>query len=85
MNSDFYVDNISSVTVEGPVVTVDFSRLVVDPSDKDKRVLDKRASITVTLQNFVQMVNMMNQTVKQMSDRSKEKNVKKKEPKSIKT
>ena len=85
MNSDFYVDNISSVTVEGPVVTVDFSRLVVDPSDKDKRVLDKRASITVTLQNFVQMVNMMNQTVKQMSDRSKEKNKKKEEPKSVKT
>lgn len=71
MNSEFYVDKVSSVSVEGPVVSLDFSRLVANPSDKEKRLLDKKVSVTLTLQNFVQMVNMLNQTVKQMSERSK--------------
>jgi hypothetical protein len=71
MHSEYYVDKISSVSVEGPVVSLDFGRLVPDPLDNKKRNSDKKVSVTLTVQNFVQMVNMLNQTVKQMSDRAK--------------
>ena len=71
MSSEFYIDKVFSVAVEGPVVSVDFGRLMPNPQDNKKRVLDKKVSVTLTVQNFVQMVNMLNQTVKQMSDRAK--------------
>lgn len=74
MNTDeYYIDRISNVSVQGQVISIDFGRLVPSTEDKKTFALEDRVTIILTGQNFVSLVSTLNESVKVMADRQKNK------------
>ena len=73
MAKEYYVDRIGNLSVQGPVVSIDFGRMMNSPesNNKESMALDKRLTVTMTGQNFVNMVNTQNNSVKAMAERAK--------------
>ena len=73
MTKEYYVDRIGNISVQGPVVSIDFGRMINSPENnkKESMALDKRLTVTMTGQNFVNMVNALNNSVKTMAERAK--------------
>jgi hypothetical protein len=73
MTKEYYVDRIGNISVQGPVVSIDLGRMVSthDSNKNESLTLDKRLTVTMTGQNFVNMVNALNNSVKTMAERAK--------------
>ena len=74
MTPEYFIDRIGNISVQGPVVSLDLGRMVVSDEDKKTFNFEKRATITLTGQNFINLVNSLNQTVKTISERQKKNN-----------
>jgi len=69
MATEYFIDRISNVSVQGPIVSVDLGRLVSEAQDKNSFKLDKRLTITLTGQNFISLVKTLNESLKAIADR----------------
>ena len=72
MTREYFIDRIGNISVQGSVVSIDLSRMVPstgENSEKDAFSLEKKLTVTLTGQNFVALVNSLNQTVKAISER----------------
>jgi hypothetical protein len=73
MIPEYFIDRIGNISVQGPVVSLDLGRMVPSQADKKTYDFEKRATITLTGQNFLALVNSLNQTVKAISEKEKAK------------
>ena len=71
MKKEYFIDRISNVSVQGPVVSVDLGRMISEGDSKDTFTLDPRLTVTMTGSNFIALVNTLNNTVKAISERQK--------------
>lgn len=71
MTKEYYVDRIGNVSVQGSVISIDLSRIVNSENGSGESSLEKKLTVTLTGQNFMNMVNMLNNTVKTISERQK--------------
>jgi hypothetical protein len=72
MTNEYYIDRIGNISVQGPVVSIDLGRMMPTPENNNESVtLDKRLTVTMTGQNFINMVNALNNSVKTMAERAK--------------
>ena len=67
MIPEYFIDKIGNISVQGPVISFDLGRMVVSQSDNKTYDFKKRAAVTLTGQNFLALVNSLNQTVKAIS------------------
>ena len=72
MSNEYFIDRISNVSVQGSVISIDLARMVPKEQDKKEFQLEKRLTITLTGQNFIQFVNTLNESVKAIADRQKD-------------
>jgi hypothetical protein len=69
--NEIYIDRISNISIQGPVVSLDFARAV--PISGVKEVdFEAKVKITLTIQNFMTLINTLNQTAQAISKKSKE-------------
>ena len=73
MIPEYFIDRIGNISVQGPVVSLDLGRMVLSQTDKKPYAFENRATITLTGQNFLALVNSLNQTVKAISEKEKTK------------
>ena len=73
MIPEYFIDKIGNISVQGPVISFDLGRMVVSQSDNKTYDFKKRAAVTLTGQNFLALVNSLNQTVKAISEKEKSK------------
>lgn len=74
MIPEYFIDRVGNISVQGSVVSIDLARMVPnnsESSEKDSFALEKKLTVTLTGQNFITLVNALNQTVKAISDRQK--------------
>ena len=72
MTQEYFIDRIGNISVQGSVISIDLSRMVPstgEGSEKDAFSLEKKLTVTLTGQNFIALVNSLNQTVKAISER----------------
>jgi hypothetical protein len=72
MIPEYFIDKIGNISVQGSVVSLDLCRMVpnsVEGAEKDAFSLEKKLTVTLTGQNFIALVNSLNQTVKAISER----------------
>ena len=74
MSNEYFIDRISNVSVQGPVVSIDLGRMVSDSTDKKSFKLEDRVTLTLTGQNFVSLVSTLNETVKAIAKRQNHEN-----------
>ena len=72
MAKEYFIDRIGNISVQGPVVCIDMGRMVASQSGDEATKLENRLTITMTGQNFVNLVNTLNGTVKAISERHRE-------------
>jgi hypothetical protein len=72
MLKEYYIDRIGNISVQGSVVSMDMSRMVSSDENENNINYEKKLTVTMTGQNFLNMVNMLNNTVKTISERQKE-------------
>jgi hypothetical protein len=71
MVPEYFIDRIENISVQGPVVSLDLGRMVASQTDKKTYTFEKRATVTLTGQNFLALVKGLNQTVKAISEKEK--------------
>ena len=73
MSKEYFVDQISNLSVQGSVICIDLGRRLPPQKEGELGELEKRLTVTMTGQNFVNFVKALNGTVKAISERHKEK------------
>ena len=71
MVTEYFVDRVSNVSVQGSVVSIDLGRLVPKSEDKKSFLLENRVTVTLTGQNFLSFVKTLNESVKAIAERQK--------------
>ena len=69
MKKEYFVDRLSNIRIQGPIVSLDLGRLKPDVGKKDEYKVADRLTITLTGQNFIALVTSLNRTVKAMVER----------------
>ena len=72
MAKEYFIDRIGNISVQGPVVCIDMGRMVASQSGDEAAKVENRLTITMTGQNFMNLVKTLNGTVKAISERHKE-------------
>ena len=73
MTTEYFIDRISNVSVQGSVISIDLGRLIPKAEDKKTFTLEDRVTITLTGQNFISLVTTLNESVKAIAERQKNK------------
>ena len=70
MSTEYFVDKISNINVQGSVISFDLNRIVrtKQGADTDSFALEKRLTVTMTGNNFISFVKNLNHSVKAISD-----------------
>jgi hypothetical protein len=58
---EIFFDKISSISIQGPVTSIDLARALSDNKTKEV-VYEKKITITLTTQNLMGFINTLNQT-----------------------
>ena len=69
MTKEFYIDGIGNISVQGPVVTLTMTR-AQQGSKVEEGKEDEVLYLTMTGQNLLKITNILNNTIKRLSQRS---------------
>ena len=69
MTKEFYIDGIGNISVQGPVVTLTMTR-VQQGSKVEEGKEEEVLHLTMTGQNLLKITNILNNTIKRLSQRS---------------
>ncbi len=69
MTKEFYIDGIGNISVQGPVVTLTMTR-VQQGSKVEQGKEEEVLHLTMTGQNLLKITNILNNTIKRLSQRS---------------
>ena len=69
MTKEFYIDGIGNISVQGPVVTLTMTR-AQQGSKVEEGKEDEVLHLTMTGQNLLKITNILNNTIKRLSQRS---------------
>lgn len=68
---EIYIDRISNINIQGPIVSLDFARSKSNTETKEIE-FDPKIKLTLTTQNFMALVTTLNQTAQAISEKIKE-------------
>ena len=71
MTQEVYVDGIGNISVQGPVVTLTFIRVPQGAGTEGQKD-EEKVNLTMTGQNLLKITNILNNTIKRISERSRE-------------
>ena len=71
MTQEVYVDGIGNISVQGPVVTLTFVRAPQGAGTGGQKE-EEKVNLTMTGQNLLKITNILNNTIKRISERSRE-------------
>ena len=69
MTKEFYIDGIGNISVQGPVVTLTMTR-AQQGSKVEEGKEEEVLHLTMTGQNLLKITNILNNTIKRLSQRS---------------
>ena len=69
MTKEFFIDGIGNISVQGPVVTLTMTR-AKQGSKVEEGKEDEVLHLTMTGQNLLKITNILNNTIKRLSQRS---------------
>ena len=69
MTKEFYIDGIGNISVQGPVVTLTMTRAQQGTKVEEAKE-DEVLHLTMTGQNLLKITNILNNTIKRLSQRS---------------
>ena len=69
MRKEVYIDSIGNISVQGPVVTLTMTR-ETQGSNSDGNQSEEVLHLTMTGQNLIKITNILNNTLKRLSQRS---------------
>ena len=69
MTKEIYIDGIGNISVQGPVVTLTMTR-AQQGSKVEEGKEDEVIHLTMTGQNLLKITNILNNTIKRLSQRS---------------
>ena len=69
MTKEFFIDGIGNISVQGPVVTLTMTR-AQQGSKVEEGKEDEVLHLTMTGQNLLKITNILNNTIKRLSQRS---------------
>ncbi len=69
MTKEIYIDSIGNISVQGPVVTLTMTR-VQQGSKVEEGKEEEVLHLTMTGQNLLKITNILNNTIKRLSQRS---------------
>ena len=69
MTKEIYIDGIGNISVQGPVVTLTMTR-AQQGSKVEEGKEDEVLYLTMTGQNLLKITNILNNTIKRLSQRS---------------
>ena len=72
MTQEVYIDGIGNISVQGPVVTLTFTRVNPGSNAADSNQAEEVLNLTMTGQNLLKITNVLNNTLKRLAERSKE-------------
>ena len=71
MVKEYYIDGLGNISVQGPIVTLTFTRTSVGSEGQDKPD-NEVLNLTMTGPNLLKITNILNNTIKRLAQRSQE-------------
>ena len=73
MTQEVFIDGIGNISVQGPVVTLTFTREAQGGGDGEKNA-EEVLHLTMTGQNLLKITNILNNTIKRLAQRAQDPN-----------
>ena len=71
MTQEVFIDGIGNISVQGPVVTLTFTREAQGGSEAEKKA-EEALHLTMTGQNLLKITNILNNTIKRLAQRAQD-------------
>ena len=69
MTKEIFIDGIGQISVQGPIVTLTFTRTLQGGTSSDNNT-EELVNLTMTGTNLVKITNVLNNTLKRIAERS---------------